>query len=312
MTRRALVLGDRGFLGRHFAAHLDARGWHVAGLDLARGPTDDLRRRLPSMVGDWDLVVHAAAVTPHRHAIDTAPLALAENLELDAVVFRWAAKVRPARLLYLSSSAVYPVGLQHGRGVDPNPQLPPPRLTELDAGPGLPGLPDQVYGWRALTGERLAQTLQALGGVAVTVVRPFSGYGSDQAPEFPFGAFLDRALARVDPFEVWGDGRQVRDFIHVDDLVTAALLACDAGWSGPLNLCTGVATSLQELAAMVCKAAGYQPEIIYRPDQPTGVRHRVGDPTRMRLLHPPKVRLASGIVRGLVERRYPQPTWATP
>jgi nucleoside-diphosphate-sugar epimerase len=301
-SRRALILGDEGFLGRHFVSHLRAAGWETAGMDIARHPTADLRRLLvsPLRIG-WDLVVHAAAVAPHRLAIDTTPLVVAENLELDAVVFRWAATARPGRLLYLSSSAVYPVGLQHARGQDPNPQLPPPRLRETDAAPGQPGIPDGIYGWWKLTGEALAGILRTQ-GVPVTVVRPFSGYGTDQAPAFPFGAFVERTLARADPFEVWGDGNQTRDFIHVTDLVAAALAACDQQVDGPLNLCTGRPTSLATLAGMICTFAGHDPRFEFRTDQPTGVRRRVGDPTRMAAIYQPQVSLEAGIRQALHHR----------
>lgn len=292
--RAALVTGDAGFLGRHFRRALDDAGWTTTGLDVARSAAGDVRELFKSELGGYGLVVHCAAVEPHREAIDRRPLVVAENLELDAALFRWAARTRPDRVLYLSSSAVYPVSLQDGS----------PRwlLAERFAGPApMMGMPDQVYGWAKLTGERLAGELAA-GGVPVTVVRPFSGYGSDQSSAYPFGAFITRALQHADPFPVWGDGRQVRDFVHVDDLVRCALAACAQGIAGPLNICTGQPTSLDELARLVCKVAGYQPTLKRQTHKPAGVRWRVGDPAQMLDVWRPTVELEDGIRRALSER----------
>lgn len=309
----ALVTGDAGFLGRHFWRALVDRGYAAYGLDTARGAHEDLRRMLPELEGDrWELVVHCAAVGAHRSAIDGCPLCVAENLELDARLFRWAARARPRRLLYLSSSAVYPLHLQfhpsmmarlaESRALPPDYQV----VAQLAEGLADPldycGAPDEVYGWAKLVGEALAFRARAA-GVEVTVVRPFSGYGSDQPDRMPFGAFVDRALALEDPFEVWGDGRQVRDWVHVDDLVAIALAAVEAGLTGPLNICTGRGVSMDALARMVTSAAGYNPRLEHRRDQPQGVAYRVGSPAAMTRFWPqPLVALEDGVRRALAER----------
>jgi nucleoside-diphosphate-sugar epimerase len=133
----------------------------------------------------------------------------------------------------------------------------------------------------------------------VTVVRPFSGYGEDQSSEFPFGAFRDRARRREDPFVIWGTGEQVRDWVHVDDVVGAVLAAVDAEHDGPLNVCTGIGTSMAELAAMFCVEAGYDPRFEFHPEKPAGVAYRVGDPTRLHEIYTPRVSLVAGVKRAL-------------
>jgi nucleoside-diphosphate-sugar epimerase len=157
-----------------------------------------------------------------------------------------------------------------------------------------------VYGWTKLVGEVLAEELRAA-GVAVSVVRPFSGYGTDQSPDYPFRAFVDRALRREDPFNLWC-GDCVRDFIHVDDLVDAALaIALDAQYRRPVNLCTGVPTSFTRLAELVCEAAGYSPQIVPDPAAPAGVAYRVGDPSEMHQFYVPRIELAGGVRRAVQE-----------
>lgn len=297
---RALVTGDAGFLGRHFRAALEVRGYDVAGCDPKGRPPiasevlrfRDCRELFTHHRGSYDLVIHAAAVIGGRAKIDGDPLALAENLELDAAMFRWAVRTRPGRVVYLSSSAVYPVAWQGDAGCGLLAE------TDIDLEHHNIGVPDRVYGWSKLVGEALAAEVRAA-GVPVTVVRPFSGYGLNQGLDYPFPAFIDRAKRRVDPFEVWGDGHQVRDFVHVDDLVAATLTAAASGVDGPMNICTGQPTSLDDLARLVCQAVGYQPELRHHPDAPRGVAYRVGDPSRLLEVYQAKVTLEEGIRRAL-------------
>lgn len=297
---KVLITGSSGFLGRHFAARLAQDGHTVACLDIASehppGVVTDALDFFFSPRGwsalHYDLVLHLAAVSPHRAAIDGRALAVgAGNLALDAAMFEWAARTRPGRVVYFSSSAAYPIGLQ----CDCDPLW---KLSEEDINPVTPEAPDAIYGWVKLTGERLADAYRAQGG-CVTVVRPFSGYGEDQSSNFPFGAFRDRAAAREDPFVIWGDGQQVRDWIHVDDIVGGVLAAVDHGVDGPLNLCTGRGTSMRELAELFTSTVGYRPHIELRPDQPTGVAYRVGDPTRLHEIYTPRVTLEEGVKRAL-------------
>lgn len=288
---KVLVTGSSGFIGRHMVAALEDHD--VTAIDVASRWSIDAVDLFRADATHFDLVVHCAAVSPHRAAIDGNALAVgAGNLELDAAMFQWAARTRPGRVVYLSSSAAYPVRTQR-RGAVP---LPEAYAGEDDA--GLLGLPDAIYGWVKLTGERLADAYRACGGV-VTVLRPFSGYGEDQSADFPFGAFRNRARRRDDPFVVWGDGTQVRDWIHVNDVVGATLAAVSAGADGPVNLCTGVGTSMAELAAMFAIESSYVPEFRFLADKPSGVACRVGDPTRLDEIYTPKVDIAEGVRRAL-------------
>lgn len=287
--RTALVTGNLGFLGRYFEVELIERGWWVMGVDVRSNvPPMDCRDVFNSN-RRFDLVIHCAAQIGGRFTIENQPLAAARNIELDAAMFQWATRVVPGHVVYISSSAVYPVTYQELLGSAP--------LTEpsTDVNAAKVGVPDQVYGWSKLIGEVLADKLRA-SGVTCTVVRPFSGYGHDQDKTYPFRAFLERARAREDPFDVWSDGRQVRDFVHVYDVVGATLAAVDAGLAGPLNICTGVGTSFLTLARLFARAAGYDPVI--RPlggDTPRGVTYRVGDPTLLRKIYTPKISIDEGI-----------------
>ena len=222
--------------------------------------------------------------------IDGNPLAQAVNLELDAALFRWAARNRPGRVVYLSSSAAYPVAHQQ-RGQ-------PASAPRNDIRRRRSREPDALYGWMKLTGERLAALARAE-GVPVSVVRPFSGYGEDQGDDYPFMALAGRVARREDPLTVWGSGEQVRDFIHIDDICAAVMTMIADGIDGPVNLGTGRGVSMLDLARMMADAAGYQPRIEPLPARPSGVAYRVADVTAMSEFHHPKVTVEDGIARGL-------------
>jgi nucleoside-diphosphate-sugar epimerase len=288
--KRALVTGHCGLIGRHAAAAFAAAGYEVAGIDIA-DKARDARDFFRHGTGRFDVVVHAAAVVGGRAMIDGRPLTLAVNLELDAAMFAWAARTRPGRVVYLSSSAVYPVKIQQ----DSWPKNP---LREQDVDLSAPRMPDQLYGWAKLTGERLAGLARGE-GVRVSVCRPFSGFSEDQGTDYPFPALAARARRREDPFAIWGTGEQVRDWIHVDDICAAILAIVREGIDGPVNLGTGRPVSMRQLATMMCAAAGYEPEFKPLPEMPAGVAYRVADVTRLSEFYHPEVTLEEGILRAL-------------
>lgn len=313
----ALCTGSSGFVGRHMVTALQARGYDVIGVDIAT-PTpgsapdvfvhEDARSYFNCYAtDDFDLVVHCAAVVGGRTMIDGDPLLLAvEDLSLDAALFRWALRARPGRIVAFSSSAAYPTWAQSD---DAGELTLYENLIDPD---DASGTPDQTYGWVKLTLERLAAEANAE-GIRTHVFRPFSGYGADQALDYPFPAIIERARlhAKTDrafpgadePFTVWGDPGSARDWVHIDDVVGCVLAAIDADDIGPMNICTGRATTFRELATLALAAAGARPtEIVGDTSKPTGVFWRVGDPERMHQVYRPTITLEEGIARAMAEK----------
>lgn len=283
----ALITGSSGFIGRHFSDRLGGDGWTLTRIDVADPLTPmDCRDFFAGDTGGFDLVVHCAAVIPDRARRHTDPLSIAENLAIDSDMFRWAARTRPAHIVYFSSCAAYPLTIT-GR---------PMAETDIDLDDVRS--PDALYGWEKLTGERLARAAQAQ-GLRVHVFRPFSGYGEDQSLDYPFPSFIRRAAERADPFEVWGDGTQTRDWIHVDDIVGAVLAAIHHDITGPVNLGWGEPVSMGELVMSICEHAGHTPRIDLRLERPPGAPWRVADATRMLSFYAPAVTLEEGIDRAL-------------
>lgn len=296
--KRALISGASGFVGRHFSARLERDGWDVTGFDIADYVPRDAVDWFRMDGSRYDLLVHCAANVGGRMKIDGDPLWVAHNLAVDEAAFRWAVRTNTP-VLYFSSSAAYPIHLQ-SRGDRRHLREYMVNLAEyLGSGDAFAdSAADNTYGLAKRVGEYLADKAREM-GATISIVRPFSGYGTDQSLDYPFPSFIDRAKRRADPFDVWGDGTQTRDFMHIDDIVQACLNIVEAGESRPVNLCTGVPTSFLELAAACAAAVGYEPTVVTHPDKPTGVHYRVGDPTFMHEFHTPRITLAEGILRAV-------------
>jgi GDP-L-fucose synthase len=309
---RALVTGGCGFVGRHLILRLLSEGLDVVCIDPlspgtgARHPDlwqrfsasrftfmeQDCRDFFSRSYGHFDYVFHLAALVGGRMTLEGRSLDVAEDLAIDAEFWKWATVVKPGCIVFFSSSAAYPVALQ----TVANPQLLSEDMISFD---GPMSAPDLSYGWAKLTGEYLMKLyVERYGGRAIAY-RPFSGYGEDQDPAYPFPAICRRLMAERGAAEVfvWGSGRQQRDFIHISDCIdfiwsTKELLPDGAS----LNLSTGIATSFIALAEIVSREIGWAPTVVGRSNCPEGVFYRCGDTALQRSYGlVPRVRLEEGV-----------------
>lgn len=280
-----LITGNAGFVGKAFAKSLGHWKRKLKGVDL-RGNGQDVRDYFNNSDERFDLVLHCAANVGGRAKMNQSPLSVGANLGLDAAMFEWAMRTEPTSIVYFSSAAAYPLELQREGSCR--------ELRESDIWHQSIRSPDGLYGMAKLVGEMQANLANQC-GLNVLTVRPFPAYGPDQSLDYPFPALIDRIKRREDPLTVWGDGSQVRDWIHIDDLVNAVLTAVDKGVQGPVNLCTGVGTSFKHLVEEIVKQAGYDPKIEYLTDKPTGVHYRVGNPDKLNEFYTPKISVEQGI-----------------
>lgn len=238
-------------------------------------------------------VFHFAAIVGGRMKIEGDPMIVALDLSIDAEFFYWITQHKPERVLYPSSSAAYPVSLQTTEAAI--------ALSEgdIDFKKNL-GTPDMTYGWSKLTGEFLAQIAAKHYGVPVACIRPFSGYGEDQEQSYPVPAIAARAAKKEDPFEVWGSGKQGRDFVHIDDVLDFIFLLLDNVNDGSAyNIGSGRLTSFLELIEVFSDIAGYKPEIKPLLDKPVGVHSRYAnmDLVDKTFGWKPKISLREGMTR---------------
>lgn len=283
---KILITGHKGFVGKYFVQKYEDHD--ITGVDIADG--NDVRNFFKDNKEYYDLVIHLAAIVGGRATIEGNPLSVATDLAIDSDFFNWALITRPGRIVYFSSSAAYPTKFQGNEDWA--------RLEESMIDLDNISNPDLTYGWSKLTGEYLAKFVQEA-GIPVHIFRPFSGYGTDQSLDYPFPSYIKRAVDRMDPFEIWGDGEQTRDFIHMSDVVNAVDQAIAQDIQGPVNLGWGRRTTFNELAKIVTDIEGYSPEFKHLPAAPVGVLNRIADPTKMLSFYTPKISLEEGIERAL-------------
>jgi GDP-L-fucose synthase len=303
--RKILVTGAAGFVGRHLVRRLLAAGDEVHAVDCVAPYTGGIapeagwpffdprdfrnfhfyREDCRTWFGrvkdkDFDYAYHLAAMVGGRLMIENNPLAVADDLAIDASYWQWAKETAPRKSVCFSSSAAYPVSLQaEGKYV-----LLKEDVISFD---GDIGMPDMTYGWAKLTNEYLAQLAWEKHGLKSICYRPFSGYGEDQDDAYPFPSICKRVQANRNAplLTVWGSGTQMRDFIHIEDCVDGILATVDKiDNAGALNLSTGIYTSFIDFARLAANALGFDPQVKGMSDKPAGVFARAGDTTKQKEL----------------------------
>lgn len=285
---KILITGHRGFVGKYFVEKYKAHD--IVGIDLADG--NDARDFFKNNNEKFDLVIHLAAIVGGRATIEGNPLFVASDLAIDSDMVQWALRTEPERLVYFSSSAAYPTKYQYeNSGI---------RLRENLIDLSNIEMPDLTYGWSKITGEYLCSFIN--NKTKVFIFRPFSGYGSDQSLDYPFPSFIQRTKESTGSFDIWGDGEQVRDWIHILDIIEAVDKALTLDIPGTYNLGTGVPTSFNNLAQYCLSAAATQADLNHLLSNPKGVMYRVADVTKMNKFYTAKISIQDGIRMALDER----------
>jgi len=318
--KKVLVTGGAGFVGRHLVARLLERGDEVHCVDKVAPLTGGLLPEQWPLLSprdyknfhfhhedcrdyfkrtgdtDFDYCFHLAAMVGGRLMIENNPLAVADDLAIDSEYWQWAARVKPGKTACFSSSAAYPIAYQRAEDY---------KLLREDmiSFEDNLGMPDMSYGWAKLTCEYLARLAYAKNGLKSICYRPFSGYGEDQDDTYPFPSICKRVMAnRGKPaVTVWGTGRQMRDFIHIDDCVAGILKTVDQiDNAEAVNLATGLYTSFIDFAKIAAELLGFRPEVTGTSDKPEGVFARGGDPAKLaRLGYKYSLEFRDGIARAL-------------
>lgn len=285
--KKALITGHLGFVGQYFLEALSDK-YNITGIDIKEN--NDAGAFFKENNDYYDLVIHLAAIVGGRSTIEDNPLSVGLDLSIDAEFFNWILKNKPGHTIYFSSSAAYPIKYQYRNS---NIILSEDKidLNNIES-------PDMTYGWAKLTGEYLAKFVSK-DYDKITIFRPFSGYGTDQDLAYPFPSFIDRAKNKMDPFDIWGDGEQVRDFIHIKDIIEACYVCIKNNIYGTYNLCTGMGISFNQLSSMICNIMGYNPEFNHIKTAPIGVMYRVGNPLLMSKFYKPRIPLIKGIKNAL-------------
>jgi UDP-glucose 4-epimerase len=275
---KALVTGGAGFIGSHLARALAARGDQVtvlddlstgtrenlsgADLELIEGDIRDPRLVAVAMRG-VELVFHHAALISVVESMQD-PTACYETNLIGSINVLWAAhQERVKRVVLASSAAVY------GESTGP--------VSEAD-----PITPISPYAASKLAMEQAGQLFSRVYALPTIALRYFNVYGPRQRADSPYAAvipiFIEQMLAG-ERVTIHGDGQQSRDFVFVEDVVRANILAADLpeDRSGVFNVAGGRSISIGELAGTLRGLIRDAPEPVQGASRPGDIRFSAAD-----------------------------------
>jgi nucleoside-diphosphate-sugar epimerase len=284
--KKVLVAGAGGFIGGHLVKRLKAEGYRVRGVDL-KVPEYCKTAADEFVIGDLrdprvaDEAVHGISEV-YQLAADMGGAGYIFTGEHDAAVMHNSATINlnilelgtragVAKFFYSSSACIYPA---HNQTDPSNPQC-----AEDSA---YPAAPDSEYGWEKLFSERLYHAYMRNCGVEVRVARFHNIFG----PEGTWTGGKEKAPAAIcrkvaeapdgGEIEIWGDGKQTRSFLYIDECVEGIRRLMESDFTGPVNIGSEEMVTINELAAMVMQIAGRRLSIRHVAG-PLGVRGRNSD-----------------------------------
>lgn len=288
VNRPVLVTGGTSFIGSHLVDALLERGARLRVVDdLSSGRLENIQGHLVNghfefiqadlrepgvaraAVKDMEVVFHLAADHGGRGYVDLHQAGPASNLLLDGLVFWEALKAGVDKVVFASSGCVYPNFLQG----DPDQNV---YLSEDQVRP--PHDADNMYGWAKLMGELTLKAYHREHGLNAASCRYFTVYGARGVENHAVIAMIARAFVGQNPFDVWGDGTQVRNWTYIDDIVKGTILAAEKIDDGTaVNLGTMERVRVVDAVKMVLEYTENGAQIRLRPDMPTGPLNRVAD-----------------------------------
>ncbi|HZM34866.1 MAG TPA: NAD-dependent epimerase/dehydratase family protein [Burkholderiales bacterium] len=308
MKERILVCGAGGFIGSHLVRRLKLEGFWVRGVDFKRPEFSETTADefLVADLRDPQLVKKAVSEVDevYQLAADMGGAGYVFTGEHDAEVMHNSATINlnvleamrqleVKKVFYSSSACIYPEFNQ----LDPDN----PNCAEDSA---YPAQPDSEYGWEKLFSERLYLAYMRNHGITVRIARLHNVFG----PEGAWKGGREKAPAALcrkvieaptgGEIEIWGDGKQTRSFLYIDECLQAVRRLMESDFAGPVNIGSEEMVTINGLAKMVMDIAGKK-LAIRNVRGPVGVRGRNSDNRliREKLGWAPSERLRDGLAK---------------
>ena len=287
MEKRALVCGAGGFIGGHLVNRLKKEGYYVVGVDIKKheyqqtsadkfivGDLRDPNFTEEVIDQDFDELYQLAADMGGAGFVfsgenDTDIMHNSALINLNVVEKSIKAKVK--KIFYSSSACMYPERNQ----LDPEN----PNCTEDSA---YPAEPDSEYGWEKLFSERFYLAANRNYGLDVRIARFHNIFGpqgswNDGREKAP-AAFCRKVAEAPDDgtIEMWGDGKQTRSFLYVDECLEGVRRLMESDFKDPINIGSDEMVTINELARLTMDVAGKKLNIKHISG-PLGVRGRNSD-----------------------------------
>jgi nucleoside-diphosphate-sugar epimerase len=303
-----LVTGGASFIGSTLVDALIERGAKVRIVDnLSSGKLENIEGHVRSGAVDFleadlldhgvaeksvrniEIAFHLAADHGGRGYVDLHQAACAGNLALDGIFFRACRQAGVEKVVYASSGCVYPNFLQ----TKPDEIL---YLSEDKVGP--PYDADNMYGWAKLMAEMTLRSYYRDFGMKSASCRYFTVYGERGHENHAVIAMIARSFIKQNPYVVWGNGQQIRNWTYVQDIVSGTIRAAEVIEDGSaVNLGTMERTRVIDAVHEVMAYTGHHASIEFHPEMPTGPLNRVADNAlaRQRLGWQPKMNFRDGL-----------------
>ena len=301
-NKNVLVLGGTGFVGTNFTEVLLETGANITITKHERDPIiqDDRVKVIEADLTDreqsraamqgQEIVFHCAGAVSAAGVTASNPMEpITDNLAITAMVLEAAWKSGVERIQVFGSSTAYPA-TDH-----------PVTEEEMWSAPPHPSY--FGYGWMRRYMERMAEFVHDRSDTTVVLVRPTATYGRYDAfhpvTSHVIPALIRKAIERMAPYEVWGTGDEIRDFLHVKDLAKGCILATEKyADCQPINLGYGSTTTVKDVVAAILSATGYDDaELVFNSDRPTTIPKRMVDISKARSIlgFSPEISVHDGI-----------------
>src|SRR5262245_51051950 len=306
-----LVAGGGGFIGGHLVAHFRDQGyerirsvdikpfeqWYQQFDDVENLQADlKLRDACYEACKGAHQIYNLAADMGGMGFIETHKAECMLSVLINTHLLEAARDHKVGRFFYASSACVYNADKQRDEKVTP--------LKEADA---YPAMPEDGYGWEKLFSERMCRQFREDFGLRTRVARFHNVYGPhgtwdggrEKAPAATCRKVIDAIETGKETVEIWGDGKQTRSFMYIDDCVAGICKIMDSNIEEPINLGSDELTTINGLYDMVEDIAGIKLKHRHDLKAPKGVNGRNSDNTLIKkyLGWAPGIRLRDGMER---------------